>query len=467
MVTHLLPMWKHRGVPVDELVRSAAERATASLPAARRRAVLAVLGWRGAPVSLAEAATLGDVSRETVRRDRDRVSAALSWDQKLAAVARDVRALADAADSDLAVLGPVAAARGIVADPAALEAVVLTLAAGGHLPPVVRGPARTASLVVDDEAAPRRELRAALSTGVPHEVSEDEQRTVVDELVLEQHARWLLTPRWASLPAQSVADSPTGRALRRVLTMTGPLVWADLLSAWARGAGKAPYEPLPARTDVLDAWVTGVPGLRLEAPGGPVAAVDPPVELDRTSTFLREALNGKPAGRERVELLEAAESAGLRRSGVAATLSHHPALVSVQRGRWALRTGSTAELAAPEAAVAAARGGRTRPRKARPTTFTWTPAGELVLEISVPAGPSPVVAVPRAVADVLDGARLIVRTPHADAMGEMVVRSARAWGFGPALAACGVRPGERAALTCDLVAGAVTVTPVPPTEGTP
>ena len=74
---------------------------------------------------------------------------------------------------------------------------------------------------------------------------------------------------------------------------------------------------------------------------------------------------------------------------------------------------------------------------------------------------------PSAVADVLADRTLTVRTADGPVQGEVRVRDARAWGFGPALARLGLRPGDRAALACDVLAGAVTVTSVPPKEGTP
>ena len=40
-------------------------------------------------------------------------------------------------------------------------------------------------------------------------------------------------------------DHATARALRRLLTMTGPLAWDEVLSAWARAGGRYPYGPLP------------------------------------------------------------------------------------------------------------------------------------------------------------------------------------------------------------------------------
>lgn len=458
---------------MDRSVREAVAQAAASLLTPRAAAVNAVLGWSGEPATLVEAAELAGVSRETVRRDRDRVARTLGDLPQLAEAAELlVELLNDVESREFGALAAAAAARGLLEEPSALAAVMTTLTATGHLPTVVWSLSPGAgTLEVDPAAGLRGATRALLTNGLPHEIQTPAQIAALEGLVDEGQARWLSTgpPPWAGLAAAQAAVSPGGRAIRRLVTMTGPLTWADLLAGWSRAAGKPPYEPLPLRTDVLDAWAAHVPGLHLDAPGGPLGAVGPAVPLDRTSQFLLTTLGQAPAGLSRPELLDAGESAGLRRSGLAAALSYHPALTSTKRGHWALRTGAHAlptRAAVNESELAAVRAAPARHRRPKPTTFTWSADGELVLEFSVPSGPSPVVAVPRAVAAVLDGARLRVRAPDGTAPAEMVVRDARAWGFGPAVSHLGLRPGDRAVLTCDLVAGAVTVTPRQTKEGT-
>lgn len=424
---------------------------------------MAVLGWSGPALTLAEAAELAGVSRETVRRDRDRVAARLASSDDARQVAAQVTDLTrEAGDDSGDALAQRALERGIVAEASGLAPVLATLTAA-RMAHAVHLAAAGELHVIGERAGAARAAQEDLTNGLPYRASGPELTAALADLVSGGAARWLRTgaESWASLPAHQVTDSPGGRALRRVLTMTGPLMWADLLAAWARAGGRAPHQPLPPRVDVLDAWVTGVPGLALDAPGGPVRAAHPPVELDRTSQVLLDALTTSPGGLGRAELLAAAESRGLRRSGVAAALSYHPALVAPARGRWALR-GTAA--ASPGVAAAAAIPAVAR---RRPTTFAWAPGGQLVLEFTVPSGPSPVVAVPSVVAEVLAGHTLTVRTASGGPAGEMRVRDARAWGFGPALARLGLRPGDRAVLTCDVLAGAVTVTGVPPKEGTP
>src|ERR1700754_3442529 len=53
----------------------------------------------------------------------------------------------------------------------------------------------------------------------------------------------LLSLSSPSEPSAASSATATARALRRLLTMTGPLPWDETLTAWARAGGKPPYSP--------------------------------------------------------------------------------------------------------------------------------------------------------------------------------------------------------------------------------
>ena len=96
---------------------------------------------------------------------------------------------------------------------------------------------------------------------------------------------------------------------------------------------------------------------------------------------------------------------------------------------------------------------------ARPTTYRWSPAGELVLNVSVPSGPSPVISVPKAIADILEGRALPLSTPRRTRTPSLPSAIPRRGGSGRCLVVAGLTPGQRFDLTCDLIAGTATLTP--------
>lgn len=266
-------------------------------------------------------------------------------------------------------------------------------------------------------------------------------------------------------PSEPSADSPaTARALRRLLTMTGPLRWDEVLSAWARAGGKPPYSPLPANVASMRTWASEAGGFTVSTAGtGPrpatIGAVLPE-ELDQVSQFLLDALREQPGGVDRSELLELAEAAGLKPTTIATALSIHPAVTRVGRGRWALR-GQRQEAASEPARVAEPR----RIGRSRPTTFAWAADGALLIEFSIPRGPSPVVAVPKAVSDIIEGREF--RVKEAKKPTRVAARNARLWGFGPALSELRMVTGARATIALDLLAGTATLTPAEGSEISP
>lgn len=182
-----------------------------------------------------------------------------------------------------------------------------------------------------------------------------------------------------------------------------------------------------------------------------------PEELDHVSQFLLDALRDQPGGVDRNVLLELAEEAGLKPTTIATTLSMHPAVTRVGRGRWALRGRR------PSAATVPARG--TEPRRAervRPTTFAWDLDGSLLIELSVPPGPSPVVAVPKAVSAIVEGREFGL---DGEKPMRIAVRNARLWGFGPLLSELSLSRGARVTIALNLLDGTASIRPVG-TKGT-
>ncbi len=260
-----------------------------------------------------------------------------------------------------------------------------------------------------------------------------------------------------SAPSEPSAESPaTARALRRLLTMTGPLRWDEVLSAWARAGGKPPYSPLPTDTASMRAWAENAGGFRISAADGrsgpAVIETLLPEGLDQVSQFLLEALRDVTAGVDRGVLLDLAEEAGLKPTTIATTLSMHPAVTRVGRGVWALR-GGTPDRSNELPRVVEPR----RMVRFRPTSFTWGADGSLQIEFSVPRGPSPVVAVPRAVSGIVEGREFVVET--AEKPMRLAVRNARLWGFGPRLSGLGLPEGARVTIALNLLAGTATITP--------
>lgn len=259
-------------------------------------------------------------------------------------------------------------------------------------------------------------------------------------------------------PSEPSADSPaTARALRRLLTMTGPLPWDEVLNAWARAGGRPPYSPLPADIALMRTWASEAGGFSVSAPdsgGRPLTIASVlPEELDLVSQFLLDALRDQPGGVARSGLFEAAAGAGLKPTTIATTLSTHPAVRRVGRGMWALR-GGRQEAAGEPARVAEPR----RARRPRPTTFAWSADGSLMIEFSVPRSPSPVVTVPKAVSEFVEGREF--RVDEGEKPMRVAVGNARLWGFGPQLSELRLPVGARATIALNLLAGTATITPI-------
>jgi hypothetical protein len=257
-------------------------------------------------------------------------------------------------------------------------------------------------------------------------------------------------------PVTSHAVPPTSspalaRALRRLLTMTGPLAWDELLVAWARAGGKHPYAPLPTDTTSLGTWAENSGGFVISEGEPRTVAVASPEALDQVSRFLHQILRGQPGGVDRTAILEAAEAAGLRQTTVATALSSHPAVTRLARGTWALRGQAHAD----ESSRPLPR--RQPTRRTRPTAFGWTGDGSLSIEFSMPRGPSPVIAVPKAVSSVVEGREFTVA--HGPRTVRLSVGNARMWGFGSLASGLGISGGERAEVLINLLAGTATLRP--------
>ncbi|WHU46927.1 hypothetical protein QNM97_23715 [Gordonia sp. L191] len=256
-------------------------------------------------------------------------------------------------------------------------------------------------------------------------------------------------------PREPSADSPaTARAVRRLLTMTGPLPYDEVLNAWARAGGKPPYSPLPDDIDAFRDWANDVGGLTVSARSGagepPIVGAVLPEDLDQVGRFLSRALANEPGGVDREVLLDSAEEAGLKPTTVATALSMHPAVTRVSRGRWALRGRRPAEV---DEHVRVTEPRRTA--RSRPTSFAWSADGSLQIEFSVPRGPSPVIAVPRAVSEIVEGREFSVASVTKST--RVTVRNARIWGFGPLLTELGVSVGTRVTLALNVLVGTAAI----------
>lgn len=255
----------------------------------------------------------------------------------------------------------------------------------------------------------------------------------------------------ASLPevaTPTLNDPATARALRRLLTMTGPLRWDDVLVSWARANGKAPHVPLPTDMESAREWVGSIGGVQTSADDPFIVSTERPEDLDAVSTFLLNALAQRPRGLDRTKLLILAEKLGLKGTTIATTLSTHPAVVRLGRGVWALRghvgVGGLIEAVEPR-----------RPERMRPTTFAWGPTGSLDLSFAIPRGPSPVLAVPKAIAALVEG-----REFEGSAGGKparIAVKNAKLWGFDSLVSMAGLTPGAQAVLSLNLIAGTATL----------
>jgi len=254
-------------------------------------------------------------------------------------------------------------------------------------------------------------------------------------------------------PEQSIESPATARALRRMLTMTGPMAWDEILSAWARAGGRPPYSPLPADIDSTRAWIGRAGGIAIAADpisGRLIASAIVPEALDKVGQFLYDNLAGQQTGLDRNALLDAAEGVGLRRTTIATTLSMHPAVARMGRATWCLR-GNASMPALPVKPHAPE---PYRATRVRPTSFVWEPDGALRLEFSLPRGPSPVVAVPRAIAELVEGRDFDVKLEVKPT--RISVRNARLWGFGPLVSAAGLTSGSRAVVEMNLLANTAT-----------
>lgn len=258
---------------------------------------------------------------------------------------------------------------------------------------------------------------------------------------------------------RSTLSSPAvALALRRLLTMTGPMPWDEVLNAWARAGGRAPYLPLPSNALSLRDWLAPEVGLHLSGePTRPVTSVTSPETLDRVGQFLFDAMRSRTRGINRSDLLLEAERAGLRSTTIATTLSSHPAVIRLGRGTWGLR-GVRPHPGVDEALTERPRSiGRTRP-----TSFSWGKDGTLDIEFTVPSGPSPVLAVPKAITEFVEGREFEIVVSAKPA--RVSVRNARLWGFGPLVSQLGLFGGSRALLALNLISGTAMCRSVPGKE---
>lgn len=252
----------------------------------------------------------------------------------------------------------------------------------------------------------------------------------------------------------------TARALRRLLTMTGPLAWDEVLSAWARAGGKPPYLPLPTALPEMRSWISEIRGIDLTPvttePGKVVVSVREPEALDSLSGYLLSALRGKSEGVHRSVLLEESADHDLQASTVATALSQHPAVMRLGSGRWSLRGEKGSSTVAQTIH---------EPRKrtrARPATFGWNPDATLFIEFSIPRGPSPVVAVPAAIADLINNRSFDIE--NSQRLSQISIGNARMWGFGALASDRGIASDSRARISLDLSNGTAVLEPAPSQE---
>lgn len=251
-------------------------------------------------------------------------------------------------------------------------------------------------------------------------------------------------PEWVAVSGDLAAALPTPRALLRLLSISGPLPWVDLLAAWSRGQGRGSFPSLPSEVDVLRAWVDAFADLRIrdarilssgvETTTQVIEAVDAgSVRQDKTTLALQELLHDRPEGMSRSEILERVPEFGLKPATIATALTYHPALTHAGRDLWILLRSPVREPAPdplpatglPTTTLKSARAMKARsgalpappPRlrrdRSQPVTYTWSPSGALVLRGQVPFSPSPVLYVPTAVRSLLEGRTLQVHVATA------------------------------------------------------
>lgn len=300
-----------------------------------------------------------------------------------------------------------------------------------------------------------RERASLDSIAADSGVSRETVRRARNELLaaIDAQARDLKSlPPYSNLaPSGPVTDGApaTARALRRLLTMTGPLAWDEILAAWVRAGGKPPYTPLPKDVRSMRRWIESVDGLVVSTEVGMSSPVSINVaraeKLDQVGQFLYDALHGHPGGVDRADLLAMAEGAGLKPTTIATALSQHPAAIRLGRGTWALRGRNDPVQRGSDALLT-----RRKARRPRPTTFSWGSDGSLNIEFSVPRGPSPVIAVPKAVAQFVEGREFAVE--DVDRPARISIGNARLWGFGPLVSELGLSAGQRARISLRLIA---------------
>ena len=81
----------------------------------------------------------------------------------------------------------------------------------------------------------------------------------------------------------------------------------------------------------------------------------------------------------------------------------------------------------------------------------------------MPQAASPVVAVPKAIADLVEDQSFSMEGTAKE--GRITARQARLWGFAPAAGELGIAAGQRVELSLDLLAGTATLAPLTKQEG--
>ncbi len=472
---------------LDGILESVVARLTEDWDPQRVCAARRVLGI-DAPLSVAAAAARCGGSRESARRAGQRLAAQLR-DRAVAIPLIEHRALGWLVERapilvDVAVDEMVKA--GLIGDRPGLVRTLRVLATAGLTCPVslsddgerVELAPRIAAGTAPAVAAAERLLRhgAPVALGDLHGQLEQEAIDAgsleqLEAALLEAGAVRLLPPgirgrRYLTSAVREPDALPVPRTLRRTLAVIGPLPWASLLAAWQRQEGLRSFVPLPVEPHVLRAWLEGLAGFCVDA--NQVGVDDPSrVILDRTTRVLVEVLDPFPVGIPRAEVLDRCEAAGLSRATVALALTYHPALAHAGRDLWRLRMNPARESAGelPELDVEATPGLGKRGRGThgtRAASYTWSANGALVLRAVYTGAPSPVLHVPAAIRELIQGRSfpLWIAGAPADVPPAMLrVRGSNAWGFGPLLGAAGIGRNDPIEIHCDLVTGTAKLQP--------